>query len=207
MRFEGSFSRATIAARAENFGRNPVHDVAAMMEAQRITFSEHRKRTFLSCWHMNDLESAAMWATYLSSGQGIAITTDFGTLLGCLKTYLGFVELGMVEYKDFSRDPVPMADLNGYFPYFYKRASFAHEREFRVVLWDGLGTFLNQDEVRHTLDGQGIKLPLILNDLVREVRIVPGAAGWLRDVVESSARLYGLASPVVQSELDGDPLY
>src|SRR5581483_12408893 len=35
---------------------------------------------FVSCWHMNDDESAAMWDVYLGGRDGVALQTTVGTL-------------------------------------------------------------------------------------------------------------------------------
>jgi hypothetical protein len=37
------------------------------------TLAGFRTLLCVSCWHQNDVESAAMWALYLKSGEGIAI--------------------------------------------------------------------------------------------------------------------------------------
>src|ERR1700730_17975937 len=42
-----------------------------------------RDRTFVSCWHLNEGESAAMWKIYSQHKEGIAIRTTFGDLKRC----------------------------------------------------------------------------------------------------------------------------
>ena len=207
-KFEGSFSEATLWAR-ENFFRehNPGSDIAETMRVHAEQFKMSREQTFLNCWHMNDGESAAMWGLYLRSGEGIAITTTYRALRQALLPYHDFLEFGKVDYRDYDSDPRPMPDLNGYFPYFFKRKSFEHEREFRTVLWDRVGTFISQEQVTHCNEGLGIKLPVNLNQFIEAVHIAPGSNGMFRDCVIAVAERFGLTARVTQSALDAEPLY
>jgi hypothetical protein len=42
---------------------------------------QQRKKMFISCWHANEQESAAMWKLYLQSNEGMAIRSDSNTVM------------------------------------------------------------------------------------------------------------------------------
>ena len=53
----------------------------------------------------------------------------------------------------------------------------------------------------------GYAIDVDLDDLVERAFVAPTAPGWIRDLLESITRRYGLRSPVVQSGLDDDPIF
>jgi hypothetical protein len=63
-----------------------------------------RKWTYISCWHANKRESAAMWRLYSKSDDVIAIQSTFWRLLSCVEPHRepphGEPILGMVRYFD-----------------------------------------------------------------------------------------------------------
>jgi hypothetical protein len=56
----------------------------------------------INCWHINDQESAAMWAIYAGLGKGVAIRSTFSRLIRSLQgkdeIYVGVVNY--IDYKD-----------------------------------------------------------------------------------------------------------
>src|SRR5687767_1976544 len=65
--FEGSFSEANAELRAKAFREKP--HLGDLYEKFRRTMEERRKATYVSCWHINEYESFAMWKIYLKSGE------------------------------------------------------------------------------------------------------------------------------------------
>ncbi|MBV7307282.1 hypothetical protein KVY11_01045 [Acinetobacter sp. CWB-G5] len=89
--------------------------------------------SYVSCWHMNDYESAAMWKLYCKSSDSMVIKTTVGKLKLALTQHINELDYGGViydfEYKDVSKlDHINLSD-----PLFTKRNSFEHEKEFRVI--------------------------------------------------------------------------
>ncbi|MEK0162129.1 DUF2971 domain-containing protein [Pseudoalteromonas piscicida] len=91
----------------------------------------------ISCWHMNTGESEAMWRLYSDTNKGVAIQTDFRSLIKSLKAenkdILDDIFFEKVSYVDLSNHELPeiRADENSIKPVF-KSQSFKHENEFRL---------------------------------------------------------------------------
>ena len=95
-----------------------------------------RFKSFVCCWHANEFESEAMWNLYTNdSKQGVAIQTTYNNLYLALDKDPD-IYTGYVNYIDFSKQFASINDT-----LFYKRYSFAHEREVRSVIHE----FSNQD--------------------------------------------------------------
>ena len=54
---------------------------AAQKEQQRSLGQDHRMRTVVSCWDLNEHESAAMWRLYMPEGKGLAIRSTVGNAM------------------------------------------------------------------------------------------------------------------------------
>lgn len=98
---------------------------------------EARASTFISCWHANEHESEAMWRLYGGQGGGVAIQTTYAKLVESIRDHYD-TYVGMVSYIDY--DTASFPDANAYYPVMHKRASFAHEREVRLVWYWGSHT-------------------------------------------------------------------
>jgi len=184
--------------------------------AQSLHLEWQRQWTYISCWHMNDNESAAMWRLYAASNQAIAIRSTFRKLHDCLRPHVqpphGEPKLGMVRYADYDIDVVPrnvhLAE------YFYKRKSFAHEMEVRAVMQDlplvpassgNSATGLAYDTARLPLEGR--LLLVDLDSLIEEIYVAPGAPAWLGEVIRGVVERYRLCKPVLDSVLNARPVY
>ena len=84
---------------------------------------------YVSCWHSNPHESAAMWSLY-SRDNGIAIKTTSNRLADALRDCRPRVDFAAVEYADI----VP--GLMSASPWSVKRPSFQHQNEIRAVIRD-----------------------------------------------------------------------
>lgn len=100
---------------------------------------------YLNCWHMNDVESAALWHLYSENKhETIAIQTTFGKLNSeiKLKWPRDGISISKIKY-----DPVdaenPLIENTGgklFTPFgwediIYKRPSFVHEQELRAFIY------------------------------------------------------------------------
>ena len=61
------------------------------------TFKSLLSTVYVSCWHQNDEESAAMWSQY-GTTRGIAIASDIGRLRESLDSDLAFVISPVILY-------------------------------------------------------------------------------------------------------------
>lgn len=180
---------------------------------------EMRKCTFLSCWHESDVESAAMWDLYASDGKGIAISCSWGDLIGAIHPDIP-VEGMSVIYKDYDKMPVPENNVRTI--YGYKRSSFRHEEEVRLVVQDGtvsssdaaqpmtlgrsvLGTgYLAGEPIPdpyRPAEGGVMSVPLDLAAIRVDVKVSPDADDWWIDPIIQVTRQCGLDWSVSQSML------
>lgn len=176
------------------------------------------KNTAVSCWHMNEHESAAMWKLYLKMEEGIAIRSTFARLErsfqpddGVPKNMEHTIFAGEVRYLDYDTDSMDMT--SSYAPFMHKKVSFNHEREVRAVIsclpMQGLpitsGTSL--DSLACSFPNGGVSVSVDLQTLVERVYIAPRVKPWFVKLVKSVIQTYGFAFPVQQSRLGEDPIY
>jgi hypothetical protein len=164
--------------------------------------SRRMAETFLvSCWHMNEHESAAMWSLYSRSGDGMCIRSDYRRLRKCLPKC---VPIGEVNYIDYAADGFSVQ--NAFNCIVHKRKSFEHERELRAVFWEMDGTPEAQP-LKAKIEAAGLWIDVDLDSLIDSIHISPTAAPWLKEVIEGITRKYDLAVSVSQSTLADAPLY
>lgn len=205
--FEGSVPEANarfyeaITALRSSGGEDPfagMPDEAIKQIAEQMSRGRRKMvtTTFVSCWHMNDRESAAMWKLYSSSSDAVAVRTDYATLAAALPSECF---LGVVRYIDFKLDAVPEGNLLN--PIMVKRRSFAHEHEARAVIWDG-------ESFGHDKQLPAMReVAVDLHALIKGIYVSPDAPDWFRDVVAGLVTRYGLTVPVEHSEMNATPLY
>jgi hypothetical protein len=151
-----------------------------------------RSRVFVNCWHRNDHESAAMWRIYLKSDEGVAIESTAERLAAAPAAARPRVTVAPVAYLDYARERMREGDELA--PFLHKRKSFEYEQEVRAL-------FVDDDPE----DAGGRYVKVDLGALLERVVISPQAESWLRPLVESVSRKYGLEIPVEESELAVEP--
>jgi len=200
--FEGSYSKANVKLRPDIYkGKIPPDALKDLSQFYRL----FRKFTAINCWHLNKYESAAMWRLYLKSNEGIAIQSTFNLLKGSLKDGNHNIFIGKVKYIDFEKDWLP--EGNTLYPFVHKRKSFEHEQELRVVIQElcyKKNGKINWD--RPPFD-DGIYASVDLSVLIERLYLAPTSPKWLLELVRSVTRKYGLDKDVIQSSLDGTPVY
>lgn len=154
----------------------------------------------VSCWHMNEYESAAMWRLYTSEGQGIAVQSTFKALTECLGNFPEFLSVGVLTYLDYDRDTFP--GRNNFLPFLHKRKSFEHEREVRAIAWPPGGADRNLSPIP-----DGLLIPVDLRQLIQSVYVSPTATARVRDRTEAIVQQYELGCPVHQSDLLTEPMF
>ena len=174
-----------------------------MLEPERIEKDAHRllnemdtdgeaerKHVFISCWHSNEYESEAMWKLYSANAKNaVAIQTTAEHLYQALDRD-PYIDIGKVKYIDYNKR---FSSVNG--AYWYKRKSFAHEREVRAVLRN------------HDTQASGVSVPVNIHTLIDKIYISPYAPKWFEEVVNSVTEKYEVSSPVVYSDMAKKPFY
>ena len=164
----------------------------AVIEKNLGFFKNSRQLLFASCWHMNEGESAGMWAQYIRTGEGIAVQTTFARLKSAIAPDSRVVSGGVAQYVDFETHV--LEHINVLLWGVLKRISYHHEREFRLISVDPTGL-------------TGLSLPVDLSQLVENVYVAPTTPDWLYDLLVSLLVRYGLAVPVLRSGLLNAPKY
>src|ERR1700730_1357926 len=120
--FEGSLPDSWVEKRRAWYG-------SADEDVQPQELLEHlarRKHTYLSCWHMNKLESVAMWKIYEGGeGKGIAIRSKYSSLRDSINDDGLTLYIGTVRYIDYATDDIDW--YSEFLPYVHKRKSFEFE--------------------------------------------------------------------------------
>jgi hypothetical protein len=207
--FEGSFPKMNL----------DIHDVALEQALDELgaehedlarevlaTLSTLRKASerfiAINCWHMNQHESAAMWALYAKDG--VAVCSNVGRLIRSLRDTPEEVRIGRVRYLDYEREVIPEGSI--YAPFTFKRKSFEHEHEVRAVIYRYPIATAEGLEPAPPI-GHGISFPVDLTELVQAVYIGPLQPAWFANVVRQVSRAFGLTCEIRQSGLDATPLW
>jgi hypothetical protein len=200
---EGSVSKANVEAR-ENIDsrlRKKVHNQIADLHKNA------RYHVFINSWHMNDVESAAMWKLFLQSSEGIAIRSTVGNLKKSFEisgTYE--VNVAKVEYIDYETYVIPERNILD--PFVHKRKSFEHERELRaltLIMPGKQGDDSIDFSIRNPNDG--IYVDVDVDVLIDRVFVSPTALPWFYDLTKSVMETYGVEKEVIKSNLAVDPVY
>lgn len=149
-----------------------------------------RKEVFINCWHISEYESDAMWKLYGLSNQTIAIKTTYNQLNEALPNNC---ITGCVKYIDYNKDWIPMG--SHIYPFFRKRKSFEHEREFRALI---------QNE---SSDSIGINIKVDLNLLLNSVVLSPKSPSWYLNTISIMLEKFNIHTKVTKSELLETPNY
>ena len=159
------------------------------------------EKYMVSCWHMNEYESAAMWRLYLSANEGVCIQSTYNRLRSCLDKC---IFIGEVNYIDYQTEWFFQGQL--FNAIVHKRKSFEHERELRAVFWE-LHGIPEAEPYKAKIERAGLWIDIDLPSLIETVHISPAAEPWLVSVIQEATAKYDLHIPVVQSALTGSPLY
>lgn len=172
--------------------KEDIHD--ELLNDQSKRNEPERRKIFVSCWHENEHESAAMWKLYLKSDEGVAIRTTRTALEMCVAQSGMTVEVCNVKYVNFStyhRQPGDQRIL-------LKRKSFEHEREVRAIV-------VNEP----ACDSFGLPLPINcpLAEVIHGVCVAPGSPDFLLKAVQELCDKFDLARTVGRSAMDAKALY
>jgi hypothetical protein len=209
--FEGSWPRVNVENRTANVPDLMSSEAReSFLEAMRdkSETSKQWPRYFaVSCWHMNEHESEAMWRLYLKDDKGVAVQSTYGKLKNVLDKPEEPVYLGMVKYVDYDSEVINDGNIMN--PLAHKRKSFEHEREVRALV-GRLPTKTNGsgfDFDRDTIQGGGVQVKIDVCELVERVYIAPVAPSWFEALMKSVLKRYGYDFEVQRSKLNEDPVF
>ena len=172
------------------------HDPDEFWQEQSDQRQEMRENIYATCWHANQRESAAMWELYGASNQTVAIRTTVDRLRRAFHSQDDYaVAVGDVQYVDFDSGVDDISDedmdkIRGVHSgnadsvglTLLKRKEFAHEKEVRGVVLDGV---IADWIERHSKDyspnrnvSPPVNVPVDVDKLIEEIRLPPGAGSW-----------------------------
>lgn len=196
--FEGSFARGNEALRSRVYRHMPnPYKVTAGELVQKL-----RDHVAVSCWHINERESAAMWKLYSKSDEAVCVQSTFRKLNAAVGSV---AKIGVVRYVDYETSWIP--ESNPLAPFLYKRLSFEHEREVRAIIPPSdVGSILSGETKRFSEGGCWV--PMQLPEVVDRVLVAPDAPAWLASLVRQVTAHYQFNSiPVALSTLGDAPFY
>lgn len=148
---------------------------------------------YVSCWHINEGESAAMWDLYCSRKDGIAIRTS-GRILNAIADSIEHAVFAKVEYLDYDRDSILKENRD---PLFCKRLSFEHENEARLVL----PFALERVDEKNVAPKEAVTVDIDPSTFIEEVIIAPDASPELIERVTTLLRGAGVQCEIKRSTL------
>lgn len=168
----------------------------------------YKNNSFISCWHLNEEESVAMWDIYVGKNEpGIAIQTTIATLDSLFpwkidKSKLSITDkfnkevwqekmwfsMRKVEYCYESEEAFKRNSKVRFSNIFIKRPCFSYENEFRVSI--------NLDNV----EGDYLFVNLDLKDLINRVYISPRVDKWIRDELVELIKIYNSRFNFLENE-------
>lgn len=111
---------------------------------------------------------------------------------------------GMVRYADYRTETI--GEENAFVPVMTKFRSFAHEREFRVVVSIHEGAELVETDA--DLSSAGVHIPFILDTRIESIWVAPKASEWFAATVSGLVQDVGLQGVTVNhSHLDEQPFF
>lgn len=168
-----------------------IEQEAARLLVQLKSAYAQARNLLVCCWHMNDVESEALWQIYCSPGApGVAVRSSVDRLWRATMNEKG-AKVGKVHYMDFKK-----RFASGDQRIFCKRSSLAHEREVRAVLPNDPNT-----------PALGRIMPCDVTELIENVVVSPYATPWFLSVVQETINRFEYDIPVETSEITERPFY
>jgi hypothetical protein len=163
--------------------RNEVTEDAALAVIDRFVdkFTERanqlRRDLYVNCWHLDDIESEAMWRIYCGRNNGIAVVVPYSKLRESLSTPDTYI--GEITYIKYNLEDIAELDLGcGYSLAMHKRKEFEHEKEARIV-----ARRVRLEDRKHF--ESGLKLPWTPEDQIEKIIVSPYSDPWYIETVRS----------------------
>lgn len=201
--YEGTFPRKIIEY-VHNMNESDIDESTSEYIKQMYTFNKNvRKHTYISCWHANDFESAAMWDLYSKNDASVAIETTYVDIKNLLPPE---AMIGLVKYIDYDKDVFPLN--NTFYPFTHKRKSFEHEREVRFLIQNlpinAEGTSL---DFNNAIAPNVIPIDVDVSSFVKKIHLSPRAPEWMLNLLKDIVIKYSINIEVRRSNLYISPIY
>jgi hypothetical protein len=177
-------------------------DYAQEAARVRASLRDSIGKYYVNCWHMNELESAAMWSIYGKSQQGIAITSTLSAMAAQFSTRDPMdadhwrIALVGVEYIDHQTTAVQ--EDNAMRLLGTKSISYGYENEVRLALIPPVQKDFSAVD--------GVSLPIDLGTLLTGVYIHPQAPPWFRSAAQSVSLKFGIPEQLLKSSALAKPI-
>ena len=196
--YEGTLPRVSLIDKSDftNLSLGEQHAAADKINKGYVrTARKQSQGWFANCWHINTVESDAMWKLYLHENDGVAIRSTFKRLKDSLKQSPQRIEIGLIKYIDY--EAISGIEASPFIPgaaahlVFHKRSHYEYENELRAFYWDG-------DEVMRIICGEqeenskiGIPVHADLSTLIETIYCSPKSGRWFQDVVKAVLEKFG----------------
>lgn len=172
---------------------------------------------YLNCWHMNDVESAALWKLYSENKyETIAIQTTFGKFESEIKHKWprDGIFISKVKYEpENAGEPIGnppegrLFSILGRADIIYKRPSFAHEKELRAFIFQRVDKLRENNTLKNGAHleklmkerDEYIRIKITPSDLIEKVYVSPHAKDLFVELVKKVSG--GLEDRVQKSDL------
>jgi hypothetical protein len=206
--FEGSYPRNNVEFRKsvpKELDEESQEHYLKVINNTKDTNKHWPRYTAISCWHMNEFESAAMWSLYLKSDEGIAIQSSYNKLKKSIiddeKVYLGVVKY--IDYNSYY-----IKDNNILIPFVHKRKSFEHESELRAVMLKKPISSGEIDFKEETIKkGGGVPIKVNIKELIDKIYVAPNAPIWFHKLVNTIVKRYEPDIEVLSSDINNPPMF
>jgi len=214
--FEGSYTKAYIDYFNANLDKIFIPETWKLINREQAPkgFSHarkiRRKYVAISCWSMQEEESAALWKLYCSTFNGIAIQSTIKRLKNSLINETRGVYIGKVKYIDHYSNPLSDSLTDDFFPYpfLYKGKSFKFENEVRAVTELPRLKKIDDFHGKFIFGHKGYDVTIDPSLLIENVYLSPMSSKWQEKVVKSLLKKYGLNNnKVCPSDLNKKPVY
>ncbi len=173
-------------------------------ERTRQVNTFERLFVYLNCWHMNDVESVALWKLYSENKyETIAIQTTFGKLKSEIENKWsrdGGPRIAKVKYDlEDAGEPIGNPPEGRLFSslsranIIYKRPSFKHEEELRAFIYQGFDKEIKEMGLRNEAHleklmeerPEYIRIPIDPAKLIEKVYVSPLAKDLFVELVKN----------------------
>ncbi|MBI1923596.1 hypothetical protein HYR99_05040 [Candidatus Poribacteria bacterium] len=196
----------------EQDNSSPQHHRQILGKQARISQQEKlevnawwQHHTFMSCWRVEDDESARAWEEYVGNKKGVVVQSTYGKLKACfqrrgyqvftgLRKFEGYPDpnsifIEKVEYEDVGLDFVGQPPCWAPLLYTRKGLCYEWENELRAFVM-----------LPYKVSEKGLPIPIDLEHLVERVVVSPQTSE-LYDEIKSLIAKHGLGIDVRNSNL------
>jgi hypothetical protein len=158
----------------------------------------------INCWHMNEVESVAMWGLYSQGNDGVAIQSTILRLKDSLAKEPRPIIIAQVKYTDHDVKSEDEGEISQLEPLFTKRRSYKHESEVRVLL-ERPKERTDEHFWATLAKTTGEAITVDLPTLVQRIVVSPGYPSWSIASLQQAVNAAGLTVDVETSDLLKSP--